>query len=272
MTLRRPRPGAASILSFLAAGALAGTLVVAPPSSASTPPERSAAPHATVPRGPHHGAQTVTTTVPPGGDSTLTSSTIPKTATEQKIVISIDGEDYTPEELKTFQEWTVMLTNLPKPKDQLIVCLALHQQQLSTWNSSTRSVQIVEERAEAALVYLVGCLQAARILNEASRVSAAMARAGTRCAQGPKQFPSTLEKVSAGFRLTVDGAGARSRKRGGLKVTCRALGDKMVYTVKNRKKGKPLRKVIGKKLHFSILSPPDASGPVTAKVTFARPR
>jgi hypothetical protein len=269
MSIRVPVPRAARLVALL----LAGTVLVTVPGSATARPEhRSAPPAHSVRAGGHHGPQSVTTTIPPGAYSTLTSSTIPKDATQQKVTIEIDGEEYTPEELQTFQQWTVMLTNLPKPKDQLLVCLALHQQQLSTWNSSTRSVEIVEERADAALVYLVGCIQAARIINQTPKVAAGMARASAKCAQGPKQFPSKLEQVSSGYRLTVDGAGTRSRKRGGLKVTCRAYGDKMVYTLKNRKKGKPLRKVTGKRLHFSILSPADASSTVTTKVTFAAPK
>jgi hypothetical protein len=275
MTAAQLRSGAASLLTLLVAGALLAAVPAAAPAVEATTPgvTRSVRPgHLTVHKGKDHFPATTKFELPPNFDATVSSPTLPPNATSIKVTVS--AEDAA--EAEQFRQFAVFLTRLRKPGDRLLMCLAMHQVQLSTWNGSTAKVEIVEDRAEAALIYLAGCLRVARLIAEIEAGQRAaqpgLSRAVAKCAQGARELPAKVTKIATGYRLTISGTPKKARKGGGLKVACKGSGASMTFTVQARKKGKSLRSVVGDQLSFSVLSPPDATTSVSTSVTFAKPR
>jgi hypothetical protein len=127
--------------------------------------------------------------------------------------------------------------------------------------------------ASVAFLFLGACLHLAGLIGADSapaRELGAARQARSACDRGDVSAPARVTKRGKKFTLTVGGT-ARKTKKPALRVKCRVQGNGIVYRVRARKKGVPLRKVVGNQLSLGVLSPANASTSVLLKVTFATP-
>jgi hypothetical protein len=278
MTGPRPRSGVASILTLLVTAALLAGMppdAGAVPAPASDPaPERPG--QVVVVRAGHHFPSSVDVTTPAGGQAEVTSPTLDKSTTQVQVTVAVDKQAEDAEK-RDFLRYSVYLSGLKTPGQRLLACIALHHDDLSTWNMHTAQVEIEADNADRAFMLLLGCMRIAQLIAEIEanvrQVSPAVAERGQSCAKGPRAFPATESHDAGGYHLDVSGAPTKAKKGGGVKIKCTAFADKMVYTVRPKKRGKTLRSIYGPQLSFGMQSPMDAeAGSVTTRVTFSHPK
>lgn len=275
----RPRSGGASILTVLVTAAL---LASVPSSSLARPEPEPAvradrpAPAVVVVRAGDHFPASVEVTTPAGGQAQITSPTIDNKTKALQVTVEVDKQAEAAEQ-RDFLRYSIYLAGKKTPGARLLACIALHHDDLTTWNTHTGAVEVEVGNADRAFMLLLGCMRIAQLIAEIEANVRAVLTAGDRaggqkCAKGPRAFPATEVRDAAGYHLHVTGAGQKAKKGGGVKVTCRADGDTMVYTVRAKKKGKSLRSVYGRKFSFGLQSPLDAEASgVTTTVTFSKP-
>lgn len=254
-------------LLSLAVGVLLASTLSSPPVLAA--PGR--APH------PPHFPVSIQTTVPAGGSSMITTPTLGKDVDTLKVTIKPVGNP-TAEENAIYDQFLNTIGNLSKGK-RLLVCVMMYQSVQAPQDPYTEEFQVDALTATVAGTVLLACLQMAGLLQSgtpAPRLPAAQgvaprpALVGRGCGQARPSVPAALEKTDDGYALHAEGTTRKAGKQK-YRVSCRAKGNTLSYTIRPTKKGVPLRRVLGKQISVGIKSPPGASTSVPVKVSFATP-
>jgi hypothetical protein len=242
--------------------ALATTLALAGATLVTSPAHARRAPEPLVRDGDHFPVS-ITTDVPAGGTSMITTPTLSQDV--KKLTVTVQPKNHDAIDGDIYDQFTHTLGSLSKGK-RLLVCTMMYQSLVAPQDSYTDEFEVNAFFATIAGAVLLACLQMAGLLE--NKRQARSSSAATGCAQLRPSLPASVEQVSGGYSVEASGTTKKAR-RPKVKVSCRATGDKMTYTMRAAKKGVPLRKVAGKKISIGMKSPSDASKSVPVKVTFA---
>jgi hypothetical protein len=247
---------------------LVGTTFAASPASARVP-DGGAAPRpvVTMVRGGDHFPSSITTTVPPGGTSLVTTPALDKNI--KKLKVEIEPEDHSADDEAAFEQFNTSLGTLSKGK-RLLVCTMMYLKVIEAYSPYGNEERVDGYHLTYAGAIMLACLHLAGLLEGDPPTSVRSAAAPRKCAQFLPSLPATVSKGGGGYSVAAEGTTAKAKKPD-LKVKCRVIGSKVSYTVRPRKKGKTLRQVVGKNLMIGIKSPADASMSLPVKVTFSRP-
>ncbi len=256
--------------------AIATTLLqVAPAAARSAPvePELDAPPALIVvtatAKGPGHFNSSVSTDVPVGGTSTITSPTLPKDMTTAKVTVTTNPDE------EGLLLLAYMMLQLPTPGRRVLACLSMVGDRLNTAdmaasiNHSMSQYDGVEQTE--LLVRLTTCMYVASLVSQFVANGGAR-QAATGCGQAPVGIREQITNSGGQYHLTSAGTTVR-KKNAKVKIRCRVLSDhKVEMTVKPRKKGTTLRKALGTtSLYVGLASPSTAAGGTTVKVAFKAP-
>jgi hypothetical protein len=238
--------------------ALVGALLLASPAQAR--PERDL-----TPRGPDHFPASISTTVPAGGTSMITTPTLGKDVKTLTVTVKPKNADAT--ETATYDQFVNTIGTLSKGQ-RLLVCVMLYQSIVFPQDSMTEEFEVNGLFATIAGAILLSCLQMADVLQTNNR--ALSSAAGQKCGQARPSLPATVEKVDGGYSVKASGTATKATKPK-LKIRCKQIGHTLRYTIRSAKKGQTLRKAVGKKISVGLKSPSDAPTSVPVQVTFATP-
>lgn len=273
--MRLVRPTLVSVLAVALATSLLTTVLTGGPASAQTDAQQGAR------RTRDHFPASITSTVPAGGSSLITTPTLGKNVKSVKVTVQ-PGAGATPDEEDVYDRFVNSMGSLSKGR-RLLVCVMVYQAIAAPEDDPHPFYgyqrQVSASRLSVAGAVLLACLQLAGLLQSgpparplhATRAALpAVGRAGTGCGQARPSLPATVTKTEDGYTVQADGTTKKARHPK-LRVGCQVRGDKVIYNIRAAKKGLPLRRVVGKNLMVGIQSPPDASTSVPVKVTFATP-
>lgn len=212
-----------------------------------------------------HFPASISTTVPPGGTSMITTPTLGADVDKLKVTVQPKSKDEA--DKAVFDQFINTIGSLPKGK-RLMVCTMVYQAVAAPQDAYTDEFEVDAQHATYAGAVLLACLQMAGLLDGSTQ--ARSSAAASACGQVRPSLPATAQKVSGGYSVTGSGTITKARKPK-LKVSCQVKGSKVIYTIRAAKKGVSLRKAAGKKISIGIKSPPDAATSVPVKVTFATP-
>lgn len=235
--------------------ALVGAMVVASPTQAR-PDER--------PRDVDHFPASVTTHVPPGGTSMITTPELGKDV--KKITVTVKPKTKNLQELEDYERFVSTMGSMTKGK-RLLTCVYLYQAVLTVNSPEGGELQANGAFATIAGATLLACLQLAGLISKQQTRSSAAAE---KCGAYRPSIPATVTQDASGYTVAASGQAQKTRKPK-LKVKCRVTGDTVRYTIRPRKKGQSLRKAAGKKLMVGLRSPADAQTTVPVQVTFSTP-
>jgi hypothetical protein len=273
MTAQRLRSGAASVLTLIVSGTLLAALPASPPATAARAPVERPVVHAyAAAERDGHFPSSISATVPAGGTLMVTSPNIGRTATSIMVTVAADDD----ENDLDFSLIAHFVAKRKSPGQRLLACVALTQAKLAGWDGFVTNIDLIDENKSKALLFLDTCLRLARLIQQIEAGTRAApvtpAVAATRCQQGANQFPAKEEKVAGGFRLTISGTPSKAKKNGGFKIKCQASPGKVVYTLRSRKRGQTLQKLLGPQVALGLYSPLGATASVPVTVTFGKPR
>jgi hypothetical protein len=269
MGLLRPK-----LVTIVTTALVAALLSAAPVSARSDAPREDR-------RGGNHFPASVTTEVPPGGYSTITSPTIPKDTKALKVTLEAES-DATQDEVQAFDQLAQTFGKMTKGQ-RLLTCIMIYNffvTASSAGDDYGTEVQFNVNTAQLAGAVLLGCIRLAGLLTSSGPAKGAAVPLSAplttpkakmrRCVQDKPGVPGTLEQAGDGsWTLSVDGTLEKTRNK--LKVGCRTKSGKTVLTVRAAKKGVPLRKVLGKQPRLALVSPADAEVSAPTTVTFSLP-
>lgn len=211
-----------------------------------------------------HLPASVTTNVPPGGTSMITSPTLDKDVK----TITIDLKPTTPNisAHEDYERFIHTLGSMTKG-NRLLTCVFLYQS-VMTFNSPEGGDLVANGVwATIAGATLIACLQLAGLIGKQQARSSA---AAGKCGGFRPSVAATVTHDANGYTVAASGPAQKTRKPK-LKVKCKVLsGDTVRLTIKPRKKGQSLRKAAGPKLMVGLKSPADAANTVPVQVTFSR--
>ena len=221
----------------------------------------------------HHGTSSVTTTVPEGGTSAITSPTLPSDQTTVKVELTTSDPD------AGLLQLAYMMMQLPSPGRRVLGCMSLVGDRLLSAEHYD-SVEDLVYRYEGVeqtelLVRLSTCLYVASLVSEflAGASPKVAERAGTSCDQQPFGIKESIVQESDGYHLTSAAPPTRRKRNVKVKVRCTVVSPtKVVMSFKPRKKGSTLRKALrSKNLRLALAAPSSADGGTKVKVTFKIP-
>jgi hypothetical protein len=216
---------------------------------------------------PGHLNGSVKVDLPPGGTAQVTSATVDPSLTSAKVEVTNIADD--PE----FDHIAVMLNHLPKPGQRVRACLAYAFGAVDLGTDKAALEQIEAEGADIVIAVIFFCLLIAKAIADAkapaARVLAKAPPPG--CASSPLRIGTTTEQTSGGYTVSATPDITLSKKKMKLKVKCRKIGNKLVYTIKPRKKGKSLRSVVGPNIRVGLASPAGATSSLPLRVGFKEP-
>lgn len=263
---------------------MVGALSMTPAAAAPDEAAQTVAP--VLRRDGNHFPASIKTTVPPGGNSTITSPTIPKDTMTVLVELAVVA-NAVPAEVEAFDKLTSAMGKMTKG-NRLLTCIMLYNALVTTpqlEDDYGAEVTFQANEASLALVALVGCIRLAGLgsstqptptvgpsVGPSLRRSAPAAQAsGTfhKCVRDHPGVPGTINQSNGVFTLSVDGAIKKARNQ--LRIGCRTKSGKTILKVRAAKNGVPLRKVLGKRPRLSIVSPADAEASAPTKVTFRLP-
>jgi hypothetical protein len=213
--------------------------------------------------GDHFPAE-VTTSVPPGGTSMIT--TPPLGNDVKTITIEVKPKSKNIQEKEDWDRFVQTMGTMSKGK-RLLTCVYLYQSFVTM--GSPEGGELVANGAFATIAgaMLVACLELAGLLQSRQARSSAAAE---KCGAFRPSVAATVTHDADGYTVAASGQ-AQKTKKPKVKVKCTVTGDTVRYTVKPRKKGQSLRKAVGKKLMVGMRSPSDAQTTVPVQVTFSTP-
>ncbi len=220
-------------------------------------------------KGPNHFNSSATVDVAAGGTATVTSpgldNKMKKAKVEFDAPLSADEDLFKSVAFEMFQK--------PTPGKRLLHCIHLTGKSLAFGAAEAARLgeaQTPADVSDQALAIVLYCLSMARIvasiLDDAG-IPRSLAGSAA-CGVLPVQVKTKTEQVNGDYVVSSDGPVTQNAKKAALKVKCARKGDKLVYTVQPRKKGKTLKSVVGKNLKVGIASPATATDGVRVKVTF----
>lgn len=205
--------------------------------------------------------------MPPGGNATVSSPTLPpdmRSATVDVVPAPGAGDDL----LDNLQ---VVLSTQPTPGKRLLMCIGLYVNVAHGIDESAE-LQFPEQVHPLAVLLLSACLHMAAEIDRARQAGTTRASAAAAaCARVGTQVGATFTRVGRGrYRATVDGTTARLRARGRLKVACSRRGAGMRLELRPAARGRSLRSVVGPRLQVGVYNPLDAAGSGRIGFTFRR--
>jgi len=237
--------------------ALVGSALVVSPAGAQPAPKQD---------GHDHYPSSIDTTVPPGYNSSLTSPTIPKKAKSFEVAIEYDDTGGT----TSFEALEHYFAQPMTKTQKLLTCIGLQTKMNFDWDDVAEGYQFDQSNVPVSIIFLAACMQVAGLINLGPGSARSAAEPADTCSNDYGAIPAQLKKTKSGPRLLVDGK-ARAVKKPKVRVKCKATDGKVVYTFRARKKGVPVRKVLGTRLAFGVLNPADADESVSVEVTFDVP-
>jgi hypothetical protein len=158
----------------------------------------------------------------------------------------------------------------PTPGKRLLHCIHLTAKALVYGQQEEERLGGTAAQAEdQTLATIYFCLRMAQLVSALlEEQGSARRQAGSACGVLPVQVKTKTEKKDGQYVVTAAGPVTQNAKKAALKVKCAVKGDKLVYTVQPRKKGKSLKSVVGNNLRVGLASPEDAADGVGVKVSF----
>lgn len=212
----------------------------------------------------HHFPATVTTEVPPGGTSMITTPEL--TNNVKTLVVEVKPKTLNIAELEDYNRFVNTLGSMTKGK-RLLTCVFLYQSVLTFDSPEGGQLEANGLFATIAGATLLACLQLAGLIKRQQARSSAAAQ---KCGASRPSVPATVTHDASGYTVAAAGQAQKTRKPK-LKTKCTVTGDTVRYTIRPRKKGQSLRKAAGKKLMVGLRSPADAQTTVPVQVTFSTP-
>jgi hypothetical protein len=211
-----------------------------------------------------HLPATVTTDVPPGGTSMITTPPLDNSVKTITIEVKVKSDN-----IKEKEDWDRFVQTMGSMTkgQRLLTCVYIYQSVL-TYNSPEGGELVANGVfATIAGATLLACLQLAGLIK---REQARSSAAAEKCGAFRPSIPASVTHDANGYTVAASGQ-AQKTKKPKVKVRCKATGDTIRYTLKPRKKGQSLRKAVGKKLMVGMKSPSDAQTTVPVQVTFSTP-
>jgi hypothetical protein len=216
-------------------------------------------------RGKDHFPATISTNVPPGGTSMITTPTLSKDT--KSLTVTVKPKNPTPLENADYQNFINGVGSLSKGQ-KLLVCVMMYQVLSETGDYENGQFQVDADYLTLGGAILLACLQLAGLIQAKQAVRASAAR--DKCGQFQPSLPATVTKTGEGYSVSASGTSAKAKKPK-LKMKCTVTGDTVRYTIRPRKKGQTLRKAAGDKIMVGLKSPNDAQTTVPVQVTFSTP-
>jgi hypothetical protein len=188
--------------------------------------------------------QSIESTVPAGGESFVTSSPLPPTATSATVTLTPSGS----ESPSAFDELTEVMAVAPTPGTKLLYCIGLY---LAAGQYYGDPLGFDESGPQLAFLLLKACLQIA-FGGQSAGPRAAVA--STACPQKGIAIGMRITSSGGQYGVRVKGRTHRSSRRPGVVVACRRLGSGLQITLRARKRGQPLTQVLGPQLGIGLLN------------------
>jgi hypothetical protein len=214
-----------------------------------------------------HLPSSIETTVPPGGNATISSPTLEPGMRSE----TVDVVPAKPADEQFFENMQVVLSTQPTPGKRLLTCIGLYINVAHGIDESVE-LQFPETVHPLAVLLLSACLELAAQIDRAQQAGATRASAAAAaCARVGTQIGASFTRVRRGkYTATIDGTTAKLRARGRLKVGCTRHGAGMRLRFQPAAKGRTLRSVVGPRLQLGVYNPLDAGGSARLRLTFRR--
>jgi hypothetical protein len=189
----------------------------------------------------------ITIDIPPGGSATMTSPALPPTATKATVEIA-------PREDSMLRNLRVAFATIRSKKARLLGCLIFATAGFA--GKEVASISAIEDSLQA--LFLSACIELARgtPFQEQARTAAAG------CGGGGLGVPMTISGTKGRFELAAEGT-PRAR-RSPLVGRCRRVGGALRLTLRGRRRGVPIRRIVGRKVSVGVANAsPATGGPVT---------
>ena len=218
-----------------------------------------------------HFNSSITTDVPPGGGSTVTSPSMDKGMKKAKVSFETPLSDE-PE----FEDMALTLLQQPTPGKRLTSCVVISvagQIGEEAWAEMTGTIEEYEAVADSRFIArMLMCLRMAQLISEIlAEQNARPLRAGSACGQVPLSVKEKITKSGGKYRMTAKSLASRPSKSR-VKVGCTVNGTKASLTVKPKKKASTLRKALAStNLGTGVAIPSSAQDGAKVKVAFSAP-
>lgn len=196
--------------------------------------------------------------VAPGGSATVGSPPLTNRIKSMALDVAPSEDD------DAFNSLRVFLADLPSKKTRVLACAYFYRGIVNGIDDDERPVIGDVEDQPLATLFLAMCAHLALTIDNASASTAANA-----CGQERLQVPVTITGTKSNASGHFEGD-VEPSKRPQLKVRCKLKGDGYSLRVKARKKGTPLRRVVGRRVQLGFQSPADAEGSAGVRVTFRK--
>ena len=201
-----------------------------------------------------HFPQSVTGTVPAGGNLSVSSGSLGNATNATITAAPADDSS-----ARFFNGLTKVLSTGRTPGKRVLTCVSLYA--IVSGAVPNDVVSFKQTDPSLALLFLRLCLTVALSINNSQ--SAAHAAAG--CPQLTAGVPVSVRR--SGGRYTVTATGKLRGAKSAVRVSCRRKGRGIQMRLRSRSRNRPLRKVLGDNLELGYLSPSGGS-PVRVKTTF----
>ena len=218
-----------------------------------------------------HFNSSITTDVPPGGGSTVTSPSMDKGMRKAKVSFETPLSDE-PE----FKEMALTLLQQPTPGKRLTSCVLISvagQIGEEAWAEMTGTIEEYEAVADSRFIArMLMCLRMAQLISEIlAEQPARQLPAGTACGQVQLSVKEKITKSGGKYRMTAKSLASRPSKSR-VKVGCTVSGTKASLSVRPKKKGSTLRKALAStNLGTGVAIPSSAQDGAKVKVGFSAP-
>jgi hypothetical protein len=211
----------------------------------------------------------LSTTVTPGGNSTVTSPTLSPSMKSATVDVVPPG----PTDAELFRDMRVILSAQPTPGRRMVTCIEMT---MGIGNSDDDAYYTLTEAtlSPLSLLLMSACLHLAAEVNreQAKPKARATPRAAlaARCRQLKTQIGATYKRVGSKYTAKISGKRTRLKTRSRVTVTCKRKGRGLSLKVRPAAKGKSLRSVVGPQLLVGVYNPLEAKGSAKLKFTFRR--
>jgi hypothetical protein len=247
--------------------AMATALLHAAPAQAREADERTTTIAVTArATGPNHFNSSATVELPAGGTATVTSPSINKSMTKATVEVTNESDD------PLFDQLAFHLAQLPTPGKRIIACLTAALEAVDLGADTEAISEVSADAGQISIVVLFFCLLVAKaVADQKAAQQRVVAAAAPGCAISPLQIKTTTEKTDDGYTMSATSHITAKKKKSKIKVKCKRVGNKNVYTVTPRKKGQTLKKAVGSHLTVGIASPNNATASLPLRVGFKAP-
>ena len=192
--------------------------------------------------------QSISQTIPGGGESSATSSTLPPTAMSATITVKPSSSA----DNAVFSDLTEMLSATPTRGARVLTCVALYFLAKQFFGEDEDS-ELSDPSLQ--LLFLRACLQLAVNISQQQH-GALASQASAACPQKRVAVGMRVTNSGGTYHLHVKGTTRRPKGRSPLVVSCRRLGAGLQISLHARARGTPLAQVVGPTLGIGLFNPP----------------